>query len=149
MPDRHRVRSSQPTSLSSSVTGALTCARHPGSNVRRYRTNGPHGPGVYPQCVPCGGGTPHLLAWVDATALEEPESDARLLSPSEVGVLDDAAHGLTVKQSAASRCKGSETIKSQRRSVLLKLGARNMAQAVAMTSTQGSFDPERPARRVL
>jgi DNA-binding NarL/FixJ family response regulator len=59
-------------------------------------------------------------------------------------VLDDAANGLTVKQSAVSRCKGSETIKSQRRSVLLKLGARNMAQAVAMTTSRGSFKPNGP-----
>ena len=29
--------------------------------------------------------------------------------------------------------KGPETVKTQRRSILLKLGARNMAQAVGMT----------------
>ncbi len=144
MLELHSLRGTQATSASSNVNATLTCARHPGSNVRRYRTNGPNGPGVYPQCVPRGGGAPHLLAWVDAAALEEPESDARLLSPSEVGVLDDAANGLTVKQSAVSRCKGSETIKSQRRSVLLKLGARNMAQAVAMTTSRGSFKPNGP-----
>ncbi len=35
-----------------------TCPMHPGSLIRRYRTHGPNGPGVYPQCVPTGDAGP-------------------------------------------------------------------------------------------
>lgn len=58
------------------------------------------------------------------------------LSRSELDVLDDAANGLTTRQSAISRSKSTETVKSQRTSVLAKLGARNMVQAVAMTASE-------------
>jgi DNA-binding CsgD family transcriptional regulator len=47
-------------------------------------------------------------------------------------VLEDASVGMTVIESAVHRSKSPETVKSQRRSILLKLGARNMAQAVGM-----------------
>jgi DNA-binding NarL/FixJ family response regulator len=57
-------------------------------------------------------------------------------TPSEVAVLDDAAAGLTIGETAFKRTKSVETVKSQRRSILLKLGARNIAQAVAMTMEQ-------------
>jgi DNA-binding CsgD family transcriptional regulator len=113
---------------------APTCAMHPGSTVRRYRAHGPHGPGVYPQCVPRDGEPAHLLDWEEVEHSLATTVDTSRLSASEARVLMDAANGLTVKESASSRHKGSETVKSQRRSVLLKLGARNMAQAVAMTS---------------
>jgi DNA-binding CsgD family transcriptional regulator len=55
------------------------------------------------------------------------------LSRSELDVLEDAANGLTTRQSAANRSKSPETVKSQRTSVLTKLGARNIVQAVAIT----------------
>ena len=59
--------------------------------------------------------------------------DLQMLTPTELDVLTDAANGLTRAESAAKRFKGPETVKTQRRSILLKLGARNMAQAVGMT----------------
>ena len=110
------------------------CSMHAGSLVRRYRTQGPAGPGVYPQCVPSNGDAPHLLGWLDESALRRAR-DAKLqvLTVTEMEVLTDAANGLTRAESAVKRCKGSETVKTQRRSILLKLGARNMAQAVGMT----------------
>jgi DNA-binding CsgD family transcriptional regulator len=111
------------------------CALHPGSLVRRYRTHGPSGPGVYPQCVPSDGNQPHLLSWTDIRTAPAPRSDTSGLSISERGVLDDAASGMTVIETAASRSKSPETVKTQRRSILLKLGARNMAQAVGMMSS--------------
>jgi DNA-binding CsgD family transcriptional regulator len=61
-----------------------------------------------------------------------PRIELTWLSVGERDVLDDAAEGMTVRESAIHREKGSETVKTQRRSVLLKLGARNMAQAVAI-----------------
>jgi DNA-binding NarL/FixJ family response regulator len=109
------------------------CSVHAGSLVRRYRTQGPVGPGVYPQCVPSNGDAPHLLSWRDEAAPAALRGDLKVLTPTEMEVLTDAANGLTRAESAAKRFKGSETVKTQRRSILLKLGARNMAQAVGMT----------------
>jgi DNA-binding NarL/FixJ family response regulator len=110
-----------------------SCSTHPDSLVRRYRTQGPAGPGVYPQCVPSNGDAPHLLSWVDAPSELKLHGDLKVLTPTEMDVLTDAANGLTRAESAAKRFKGAETVKTQRRSILLKLGARNMAQAVGMT----------------
>ena len=109
-----------------------TCPTHADSLVRRYRTQGVVGPGVYPQCVPADGDAPHLLAWQDEAVAPVAQRDLEVLTASEMDVLTDAANGLTRDESAAKRCKGPETVKTQRRSILLKLGARNMAQAVAM-----------------
>jgi DNA-binding NarL/FixJ family response regulator len=108
-----------------------SCHTHPGSLVRRYRTHGPRGPGVYPQCVPQDGADPHLLEWAIPTRNARP-SVLVALSPSEVDVLLDAAGGLTVKESAVFRARGTETIKTQRKNILIKLSARNITQAVAV-----------------
>jgi hypothetical protein len=45
----------------------LSCPAHPTGYVRRYRTNGPEGPGVYPQCVPGDSGPTHILTWEEAS----------------------------------------------------------------------------------
>ena len=112
------------------------CAAHPGSLIRRYRTHGPNGPGVYPQCVPMNGSAAHLLEW--ATAPAEVSSPGMYgLSPAEQEILDDAAEGLTVAETARKRLKGVETVKTQRRSILLKLDARNIAHAVSLASRNG------------
>jgi DNA-binding CsgD family transcriptional regulator len=125
------------------VRALPSCSDHPGSLVRRYRSHGPNGPGVYPQCVPTGGAQPHLLAWLEASATPRPEanfgsgahtSSRSALSASERDVLVDAAAGLSVRESAARRQKGAETVKTQRRSLMLKLGARNMTHAVALAA---------------
>jgi DNA-binding NarL/FixJ family response regulator len=84
--------------------------------------------------VPSDGDAPHLLEWRDQPAAAAVPHDLEVLTASEMDVLSDAAHGLTRAESAAKRFKGSETVKTQRRSILLKLGARNMAQAVAMAN---------------
>jgi DNA-binding CsgD family transcriptional regulator len=55
------------------------------------------------------------------------------LSAAERSVLDDAAEGLTARETALRHAKSLETVKAQRRSILLKLGARNMAHAVKLT----------------
>jgi DNA-binding NarL/FixJ family response regulator len=64
-----------------------------------------------------------------------PRPDARILSQSETDVLEDAAEGMTVLETARTRFKGTETVKTQRRSILLKLGARNITHAVAMVNS--------------
>jgi DNA-binding CsgD family transcriptional regulator len=110
------------------------CTIHPGSLVRRYRSHGPSGPGVYPQCVPADGDQPHMLAWPESPSAPAVHNGISGLSLSERGVLIDASNGMTVIETAASRSKSPETVKTQRRSILLKLGARNMAQAVGMMS---------------
>jgi DNA-binding NarL/FixJ family response regulator len=84
----------------------------------------------------------HVVSPLDGR--EEPKGPTRHsrhangfpLSRSELAVLDDAANGLTVNESAAFRWKSSDTIKTQRRAILHKLGARNMAQAVGMTNNR-------------
>jgi DNA-binding NarL/FixJ family response regulator len=77
------------------------------------------------------GDEPHLLIWEQAAGRSCMLTTG--LSRSELDVLEDAANGLTTRQSATARSKSTETVKSQRTSVLAKLGARNMVQAVAMT----------------
>lgn len=111
--------------------GLPACLVHPGSRVRHYRAYGPEGPGVYPQCVPADD-EPHLLAWAERASAVAPRHEPSCLSLPELGVLDDAMHGMTVTESAANRSKGPETVKTQRKAILLKLGARNMAQAAAI-----------------
>lgn len=75
-----------------------------------------------------------LLIALGVVALAEwrviPE-ERKLLTDIEYKVLDCAADGLTVDQTAALRGVSRNTIMIQRRSVLRKMGARNMAQAVA------------------
>jgi DNA-binding CsgD family transcriptional regulator len=139
------IQHSTPMSVQNDAVPA--CADHPGSLVRRYRTHGPNGPGVYPQCVPSDGGASHLLAWPDQAAEtdESSGSDHHMLSPSEREVLEDAALGLTVIETARKRMKGEETVKTQRRSILLKLGARNMPHAVATAMREHAFESRRAA----
>jgi DNA-binding NarL/FixJ family response regulator len=61
---------------------------------------------------------------------EAPGGRCARLSSSEREILEDASQGMTASESAARRAKGSETVKSQRAAILVKLGARNMAHAV-------------------
>jgi DNA-binding CsgD family transcriptional regulator len=132
-----------------------TCSLHPDAPFRRYRTQGPNGPGVYPQCVPGGGEQSHLLSWADSRGVPAPRADDRGASPplvdmpglsqSERGVLGDAANGMSVIETATSRSKSPETVKTQRRSILLKLGARNMPHAVAMMMSERQIAIERAA----
>lgn len=124
-----------------------TCEQHPGSLVRRYRAQGPNGPGLHPQCVPANDEPSHLLVWSVPVVAETHEQDLHVLSPSEQEVLEDAAHGLTVDETASSRSKGAETVKTQRRSILLKLGARNMAHAVALSHAQRDEHDRRASAR--
>ena len=76
---------------------------------------------------------PHLLVWEQDRRDAPTRSLTADLSRSELDVLEDAANGLTTRESAVERSKSPETVKSQRTSVLAKLGARNMVQAVAIT----------------
>jgi DNA-binding NarL/FixJ family response regulator len=99
---------------------------------------------VYPQCVPRGGEPAHLLAWTQA---DEPRRTVAFptLSPSEVAVLEDAAEGLTVQESARRRLKSPETVKTQRKTLMAKLGARNIANAVAIATRQRLLEMDRSA----
>ena len=57
--------------------------------------------------------------------------ERRFLTDIECEVLDCAAAGLTVDQTATVRGVSRGTIMTQRRCVLRKIGAKNMAEAVA------------------
>lgn len=122
-------------------TDAPTCPMHPGSRVHRYRARGPKGPGIYLQCVPEGDDEAHLLAWP-----EEPSEEYRQveLSLTEIEVLRDAADGLTIDETAERRSKSSQTVKSQRSTVILKLNARNIAHAVAVGIREHLIEPSSP-----
>lgn len=126
--------------------GALpTCSIHVGSLVRRYRTQGLTGPGVYPQCVPAAGEPAHLLLWPDTRTYGQKTAAAPTLSQVELEILQDAANGFTCQESAMMRGKSTETVKSQRKSVMSKLGARNMTQAVGNGSGIGLISIEQAA----
>jgi DNA-binding NarL/FixJ family response regulator len=60
------------------------------------------------------------------------ELKGRPLSPAEGRVLEDAAGGLTISQSAIRRGVTFETVRTHRRHLLAKLDAANMTQAVAI-----------------
>jgi DNA-binding CsgD family transcriptional regulator len=130
------------------------CHRHPQARVRPYRTDGPFGRGVYLQCVPVGG-EPHLLAAPgqasgltlratdggEPTPIAPPEhADLSLpfgLTQTELTVLQAAAQGLTVPETARQLHKGAETVKTQRNKIILKIGARNMTHAVCIATERG------------
>jgi DNA-binding NarL/FixJ family response regulator len=63
-----------------------------------------------------------------------PAPDRRRLSACEVDVLRDAAAGLTGEETARHLYKALQTVRTQRRSILLKLGARNMAHAISIVN---------------
>jgi DNA-binding CsgD family transcriptional regulator len=136
-----------------------TCPVHPDSNVRRFRANGPDGPGVYPQCVPTDGSAAHLLAWDDARPARDAGeleitvstelAPSSVLSPSELQVLCAAANGLTSIESGRRLSKGVETVKTQRHQILLKLGARNITQAVCIATEQGFLVADQARARTL
>jgi DNA-binding CsgD family transcriptional regulator len=67
------------------------------------------------------------------------------LSPSERDILADAANGMTVGETAISRSKSAETVKTQRHAILRKLGARNMVQAVGMAMGERAIAAEQGA----
>jgi DNA-binding CsgD family transcriptional regulator len=131
------------------------CDLHPTGHVRRYRTVGPSGPGVYPQCVPADGAAPHLLSWeAPAVSRSEPrgsevgvtvDPSESLLSPNELLVICAAANGLTSFETSVLLGKSVETVKTQRHQILLKLGARNITQAVCLATEHGYIGVRRGA----
>lgn len=137
----------------------LHCPEHPGAPVRRCRTLGAHGHGIYPRCLPRDGAPAHVLSWEDATStVPFVESEVRLahdlsatsLTPSELAVLCEAANGYTAAETARRLGKGTQTVKTQRCRILLKLRAVNCAQAVCIATEQGILVVDRgsPGSRV-
>ena len=130
-----------------------SCDLHPNGHVRRYRTTGPSGPGVYPQCVPGDGSPPHLLTWArrprtsDEPRLREVsvtvDAADSLLSPNELLVVCAAANGLTSHETSVQLGKSIETVKTQRHQIMLKLGARNITQAVCIATEHGYVGVQR------
>jgi len=64
------------------------------------------------------------------------------LSATELEVLRDAAAGLTTAETAIKRYTSRETVKSQRKAILIKLSARNMTHAVAIAVLGKELRPE-------
>jgi DNA-binding CsgD family transcriptional regulator len=69
--------------------------------------------------------------------IADEEATASRLTPSELGVLHAAANGLTVSESARRLGKSSETVKTQRRGIIQKFGARNIVQVVGIATARG------------
>jgi DNA-binding CsgD family transcriptional regulator len=124
----------------------LRCPQHPDAPVARCRTHGPRGRGIYPECVPADGTPRHVLSWEEATrTTPSAEIEVRLadglretrLTPSELVVLCEAANGYTAAETARRLEKGTQTVKTQRCRILLKLRAANIAQAVCIATEQG------------
>jgi DNA-binding CsgD family transcriptional regulator len=113
------------------------CAVHAGSFVRRQWVRGPSGSGIYRVCVPGGDEDPHVLPSVGAGSAVSLLDDRSGLTPGELDVLEDAANGLTVTESAAARRTSCDAVKSRRRSIMRKLRARTMTHAVGMTLEHG------------
>ena len=59
------------------------------------------------------------------------------LTFTELGVLQAAAQGYTVPETARRLHKGAETVKTQRNKIILKIGARNMTHAVCIAAERG------------
>jgi len=60
-----------------------------------------------------------------------------VLTPAELRVLREVADGKTTKRIAALSYHSRATIKGQRHSILVKLGAENMPHAVAIGFRRG------------
>lgn len=59
------------------------------------------------------------------------------LTATEIKMLQDAALGLTAKESAVKNYKDVETVKTQRKRILIKLDANNMVNAVYIGLLEG------------
>jgi DNA-binding NarL/FixJ family response regulator len=111
--------------------------------------------------VPANGDAPHLLEVQDprlGRVHRGGETQLRgevhlmhgvhsVLTPSELEVLCAAANGLTAGETAHSLVKGEATVKTQRRQILLKLGARNIAHAVCIATEDGIVRCSDPRER--
>jgi DNA-binding NarL/FixJ family response regulator len=71
----------------------------------------------------------------------------RALTEIEMDVLVGAALGETAAETAKRRERSEETVKTERRVVLAKLGARNMANAIALAFDHGLLRPRTPEER--
>jgi DNA-binding NarL/FixJ family response regulator len=96
--------------------------------------------------VPTDGSPPHTLSWEEATStVASIETEVRLapdpvptrLTPSELVVLREAANGYTAAETARRLGKGTQTVKTQRCQILLKLRVANSAQAVCIATELG------------
>jgi DNA-binding CsgD family transcriptional regulator len=113
------------------------CAIHAGSFVRRQWVRGPSGGGVYRVCTPGGDEEPHVLPSLGVESVLSLSDKRNGLTPGELDVLEDAANGLTVIESAVARRSSCDAVKSRRRSILRKLRAKTMTHAVGMTLDHG------------
>jgi RNA polymerase sigma factor FliA len=72
---------------------------------------------------------------------KETVSAREALTPAELDVLRAAAEGMSADETADRLIKSTGTIRTQRKSVLAKLQARNMAEAVWLGCKKGYLSP--------
>lgn len=66
--------------------------------------------------------------------------DKTVLSPAEIEVLAGFAAGESTEETGSRTGRSGETVKSQRKSIIKKLGARNMANATYLATRAGLFE---------
>jgi DNA-binding CsgD family transcriptional regulator len=66
-----------------------------------------------------------------------------LLTADELSILNDAANGLSARESAVFQRESIERVRESRTLILIKLNARNMAHAVGIASASGMLAQER------
>jgi DNA-binding NarL/FixJ family response regulator len=66
------------------------------------------------------------------------------VTAADCDLLVDAASGLTIVESASKRGASIDAVKAQRRTLMLKLDARNMTHAIAVALSEGLIN--RPPR---
>jgi RNA polymerase sigma factor FliA len=77
----------------------------------------------------------------EENATTKPAPTGDVLTPAELDVLRAAAEGMSADETADQLIKSTGTIRTQRKSVLAKLRARNMAEAVWVACKQGYLRP--------
>lgn len=68
------------------------------------------------------------------------DPSTQILTASELRVLEQASRGLSLSESGAETFHSFQTVKSLRKYVMQKLGARNITHAVAIAYQQGILD---------
>ena len=78
-----------------------------------------------------------LRAAAEMVEAQASEPQTNQLTKRELKVLELAAEGASADETARQLHKGLETVKSQRRTIIAKLSARNMMNAVAISYQRG------------
>ena len=124
------------------------CPEHPGAPIRRRLGRDSQRPTVELLCSPQNGDRPHLLSSTEPQRRTRARPVVSDVTAADCDLLVDAATGLTIVESASKRGASVDSVKAQRRTLMVKLDARNMTHAIAVAMSQGLISrPPRGAGR--